>query len=141
MRLSIRACYGYIMMLELALLYNKGPIHLKDISKSQDISFKYLQQLTIPLRVAGLVKSSSGAYGGYFLACPPDQIRLSQVINTMEGSLSLVDCIDHPDICDRYNHCIPVDIWAKRSRKLFETLDSIALQGMVKRHKQKINKL
>ena len=67
-------------MLELALSYGKGPVLLKDISSSQEISLKYLGQLIIPLKIAGLIKASRGAHGGYFLSRPPKDIKLSEII-------------------------------------------------------------
>lgn len=140
MKLSTRSRYSTRLMVELALNYNKGPVLLKDISKSQEISFKYLSQLIMPLKIAGLVKANRGAHGGYFLARPPEEIKLSEIILAVEDSISPVECIDNPDICPRANNCITRDVWAEIGRKCHEVLDAYDLKTMVELNlkKQKI---
>ena len=140
MKLSTRSRYSTRLMVELALNYNKGPVLLKDISKSQEISFKYLSQLIIPLKIAGLVKSTRGAHGGYFLARSPEDIKLSEIIIAVEGSLNPVECIDNPDVCPRANNCITRDIWAEIGEKCYQLLETYDLQRMVNLHIKKQNK-
>ena len=139
MKLSTRNRYSTRLMIELALNYNKGPVFLRDISNIQQISYKYLSQLVMPLKVAGLIKSIRGAHGGYFLARPPEEIKLSDIILAVEGTISTVECIDNPDICIRANDCVTRDIWEEISDKLREILNSYNLQIMVdlyfKKHK------
>jgi Rrf2 family protein len=137
MKLSTRARYGTRMMLELALRYGQGPILLKDICKSQEVSLKYLSQLIIPLKIAGLVNSSRGFHGGYFLSRSPDRIRLSEIINALEGSTNITECIANPEICTRSGGCTTRDIWGEISRKYFETLDSYTLERIATLHKTK----
>jgi Rrf2 family protein len=124
-------------MFELALNYNKGPIFLKEISKSQEISYKYLSQLIIPLKIAGLVKSTRGAHGGYFLARPPEEIKLSEIVLAVEGTINPVDCIDNPEVCPRSESCIQRDIWTEIGEKLYEILDSYNLRTMTDLHFKK----
>ena len=140
MRISTRGRYSTRMMLELALRYGKGPTLLKEIAKIQEISMKYLSQLIIPLKVAGWIIGTRGAHGGYLLAKPPEEIRLSDIVTSVEGSLNPVECIDNPDICDRYSTCITQEIWSEIGKKCLEVLESYTLQDVVNRHlkKQKI---
>ena len=77
MKLSTKGRYGSRLMLELALHYGEGPILLKDIAQTEEISEKYLGHLIPVLKVAGLINSTRGAHGGYTLARAPEQIRLS----------------------------------------------------------------
>jgi Rrf2 family protein len=137
MKLSTRSRYSTRLLLELALSYGKGPVLLKDISKSQEISLKYLGQLIIPLKIAGLIKSSRGAHGGYFLSRPPKDIKLSEIIAAVEGSLSLVECVDNPDICNRSGSCITKDIWTEIGNKFLRTFESYTLQQIMERQKEK----
>ncbi|MDD5513500.1 MAG: Rrf2 family transcriptional regulator, partial [Candidatus Omnitrophica bacterium] len=65
MKLSTRSRYGTRFMLDLALNQSNGPVLLKEISKRQEISEKYLSQLVIPLKSKGLINASRGAHGGY----------------------------------------------------------------------------
>ncbi|MCL5071229.1 MAG: Rrf2 family transcriptional regulator [Actinobacteria bacterium] len=137
MKLSTRSRYGTRLMLELALNYNKGPVLLKDISKSQEISLKYLAQIIMPLKIAGLIKSSRGAHGGYFLSKHPKDIKLSEIIVAVEGPLNLVECVDNPAICNRSDFCTTKDIWTEISIKLLTILESYTLQMMIRRYKIK----
>jgi len=118
-------------MMQLALYYNKGPILLKDICKSQEISLKYLSQLVIPLKIAGLIKTNRGSHGGYFLAKPPEDIKLSDIVKAVEGSINPVECVDNPEICDRSKTCAARNIWADIGQKYFESLKSYTLKNMI----------
>jgi len=137
MRLSTRGRYSTRLMIELAFYYGEKPVLLKDISNSQEISLKYLAQLIMPLKIAGLIKASRGAHGGYFLSKHPKDIKLSEIIVAVEGPLNLVECVDNPAICNRSDFCITREIWTEISNKIFETLDSYTLQQIMERQKEK----
>lgn len=137
MRISTRGRYCSRMMVELALRYGKGPTLLKDIAEVQEISMKYLSQLIMPLKVAGLITGTRGAHGGYFLAKPPEEIRLCDVITAVEGSLNPVACVDNPDICHRSKTCVTIEVWEEMGRKNLEILESHTLKDLVDRHYEK----
>ena len=137
MKLSTRGRYSSRLMLELALRHNDGPVLLKDISAAQEISLKYLGQLIIPLKIAGLIKSTRGSHGGYFLSRDPDKIILGDILFAVEGPLNITECIESPDICTRSEKCVTRDIWKKTSLQFHDTVNSITLDDMVKSHKEK----
>jgi len=122
---------------ELALHYGEGPILLKDIAKRQQISGRYLEHLIVSLKVAGLVKSMRGARGGFSLAKPPSQIRLSEIIQIVEGSISIVECVDDPKLCSRADLCVTRDIWAEMKKAMNGVLESTTLQDLVERQREK----
>jgi len=124
-------------MVELALHYGEGPILLKDIAKRQQISGRYLEHLIVSLKVAGLVKSMRGARGGFSLAKPPSQIRLSEIIQIVEGSISIVECVDDPKLCSRADLCVTRDIWAEMKKAMNGVLESTTLQDLVERQREK----
>ena len=132
MRLSTRSRYGTRLMLELALHYNKGSVFLKDIAREEDISEKYLSHLVIPLKASGLISSSRGAHGGYRLAKSPSHITIKDIVQALEGSLSTVECVKNPSVCNRFSTCPTRDIWEMLDEKISETLDSIALKNLIK---------
>jgi len=134
MKLSTRSRYGARLILELALKFNDGPIFLKDISVSQEISFKYLGQLIIPLKIAGLVKSARGAHGGYFLAKEPKEIRLTEIIRALEGPISLIECLEEPDMCSRYKKCAMRVFWEQINRNFYKSFEAITVQDIVNKH-------
>jgi Rrf2 family protein len=136
MKLSTRGRYGVRLMLELALHYGEGPILLRDIAERQGISEKYLWQLIHPLKTAGLVNSMRGACGGYLLGKGPKAISLKEVLQVLEGSLCLVDCVDNPSLCERATSCISRDIWGEASKNMQKTLEETTLAEMVKRQKK-----
>jgi Rrf2 family protein len=100
MKISTKIRYGTRAMLELACHYGEGPIELKEIAKRESISLKYLEQVIVPLRTAGLVKSVRGSKGGYSLAKPPSDICLNDLIEILEGPLlgNLTKTIDERNL-------------------------------------------
>jgi Rrf2 family iron-sulfur cluster assembly transcriptional regulator len=131
MKLSTRGRYGTRLMVDLAGHYHQGPIPLGDIARRQNLSVKYLEQLIIPLKAAGLIRSVRGARGGYRLAHEPQDISVGQIINVLEGGVSLVDCVNHPEICGREPECPTRAIWLGMSRLLNEQLSSLSLQDIL----------
>jgi Rrf2 family protein len=138
MKLSTRGRYGVRMMLELALHYGEGPVLLKEIAGRQGISEKYLWQLINPLKTTGLVNSLRGAHGGYILGKPPEAISLKAILQILEGSLCLVDCVDNPSLCERSLSCISRDIWGEASKNMQQTLEDTTLAALVERQKEKL---
>jgi len=137
MKLSTKGQYGARAMVDLALHYGEGPVLLKDIAKRQQISERYLEHLMISLRVAGLANSMRGARGGFTLAKPPSQIKLSEIVQTVEGSLALVECVDDPNVCSRVDHCVTRDVWAEIKRAMDGVLESTTLEDLVQRQREK----
>ena len=133
MKLSTKGRYGARAALELALRYDKGPIMVKDIAESQNISERYLEHILNSLRVSGLVKSTRGAHGGYELSKPPAHITLGEVIRSLEGPIEIVACTQDK-VCTRKQLCVTYGIWLEVRSVVENVLDSISLADMVKRH-------
>ena len=131
MKLSTRSRYGTRMMLELARHYNKGPLQIGEVSKREDISVKYLEQLIIPLKQDNFIKSVRGPRGGHMLARPPEEITVGQIVGTLEGGTSLTGCIENPDECERSSGCITRGIWANASKAMYDKLNSITLSRLL----------
>ena len=138
MKLSTRGRYGVRLMVDLALHYGDGPIFLKDIAGRQGISEKYLWQLISPLKATGLVSSTRGSHGGYALGKTPESISLKEILQVLEGSLCLVDCVDNPSLCDRAPSCISRDIWGEAARDMQRTLEGTTLATMIAKQKEKL---
>jgi len=128
-------------MLDLALHYNEGPLFLKDIAQRQGISEKYLWQLIHPLKATGLISSTRGAHGGYQLAKAPGEITLKDIMQVVEGSLALVDCVDNGSVCGRAEKCITRDVWQEATQGMLKTLESLTLETMVRRQAEKDEQL
>ncbi len=83
-----------------------------------------MEHLIVSLEVAGLVKSIRGARGGFALTKPPFQIRLSEIIQIVEGSIAPVECVDDPKVCSRADLCVTRDIWAEMKKAMSGVLES-----------------
>jgi Rrf2 family transcriptional regulator, cysteine metabolism repressor len=93
MTLSTRSQYGLRALFSLARMRPREPISLKRIADENAIPFKYLEQLFIQLRRAGLIEASPGVKGGYYLARPAGDIRLGEVIRALDGTIAPVNCV------------------------------------------------
>lgn len=136
MRLSTKGRYGVRVLLELALR-GGGTVPLKDIARSQQISLLYLEHLIAPLISAGIVKTARGARGGIRLAKPPEEIKLSDLVELLEGPIAIVDCIDDPKTCPRSKFCVTRDVWTEVKHAIETVLESKTLQDLVQMQKSK----
>ncbi|HIJ51535.1 MAG TPA: Rrf2 family transcriptional regulator [Planctomycetes bacterium] len=137
MKLSTRTRYGIRAILELAENDDKRPLQLRIIAEHQDISIKYLEQLMAILRSAGFVRSIRGAKGGYMLAKPPNQIKLSDVFDCLEGYVTTVECVEDKKYCERADDCIVRQVWTQVQEAIRNVLLSITVQDLVNRDKDK----
>jgi len=137
MKLSTRGRYATRALLDLALHRDEEPTLLKDIAQRQEISLSYLEHLITPLIAAGIVRSTRGARGGVSLARSPEEIRLSEVIQLLEGSVAPVECVNNPEICSRSASCVTRDIWGELKKAIDGVLESTTLQDLVERQKGK----
>src|SRR4030042_2280114 len=137
MKLSTRSRYGTRVLLELALRDGKEPVPLKDIARRQQISLLYLEHLITPLIVVGMIKTTRGARGGVWLARAPQEIRLSEVIGRLEGSIAPVDCVADPGTCSRSDLCVTRDIWVELKKAMDGVLESKTLQDLVEMQQKK----
>ena len=133
MKLSTRSRYGVRLMNELALRHGGGPVILKDIAHTQEISEKYLSKLIIPLKVAKLVRASRGSHGGYNLTRDPSEISIREIVEVLEGDLTTVECLHDEGTCTRSPDCPVRDIWYGLDRSVLNFLESIKLSDVAKK--------
>ncbi len=138
-RVSTKGRYGTRLMVNLARHYNSGrkAIILKSVAAEEEISIRYLEQIIIPLKIYKLVKSIRGAGGGYTLARKPSEITICQILEALEGSCGLVDCVDDTDFCDRVPSCAAYEIWSEASHLLKNYFQSMTLQSVLDIHERK----
>ena len=134
MKLSTKGRYATRALLDLALHFGEGPVLVKDISKRQEVSDRYLEQILTPLKAAGLVRVIRGARGGFTLAKPPSEIRLIDIVQIMEGSTAPVECVDNAHYCSRSDSCVTREVWSELKRSIDGILESTTLQHLADRH-------
>ena len=137
MKLSTKGRYGTRALLDLALRQEGEPVLLKDIAQRQQISQGYLEHLITPLVAGGIVRSTRGARGGVMLAKAPQDIKLSEVIRLLEGSVAPTDCINDPGVCNRSDSCVTRDVWCELEKAMSKILEATTLQNLVERQKKK----
>ncbi len=137
MRVSSKARYATRAMIDLAIHSGQGPVLVRTIAQRQDISARYLEQLLLLLKAAGLVRATRGAHGGFSLARAPAEIKLIQIIQIMEGSTAPAECVDHAGVCSRADWCVVREIWGEVKKATDVILESTTLHDLVERHKGK----
>jgi len=130
MKLSTKGRYALRAMVDLALQSREVPTLIKDISKRQEISELYLEQLLTRLKIAGLVRSIRGPKGGFMLTKPPSQIRVIDIVQVMEGTTSPVECVDNASLCSRAHSCITRQVWVDIKNSMDRVLGSFTLQDL-----------
>lgn len=133
MKVSTKGRYGLRLMVDLATNNTSAPTSLKEIARRQNISDKYLEQIVTQLNRAGLVKSIRGAQGGYILTKSPEEITVGDVLNAVEGSLRIVDCVDNKDYCDKSSSCATSYVWSQINSAISDVIDNITLKDLAKR--------
>ena len=131
MKLSTRSRYGTRILVDLARHNDQGPVQIGEISKRQDISVKYLEQLIRPLKQADLVTSVRGPKGGHLLAVKPDEITLGQIVRLFEGQSDLVECVSNPEKCSMSDDCQVRLAWRDATRVLYEKLDATTIADLM----------
>ncbi|NLJ91164.1 MAG: RrF2 family transcriptional regulator [Clostridiales bacterium] len=138
MKVSTKGRYGLRAIIDLILNSNGQNVPLVTIAERQDISKNYLEQVFSSLRNAGIVSSTKGAQGGYYLADKPSNITVGDVLRVLEGDLSVVssdlDIQENP-----IEDCIHRYVWDKVDSKVYEIIDGITLEDLVNEYKDASN--
>ncbi|MBI4640838.1 MAG: Rrf2 family transcriptional regulator [Candidatus Tectomicrobia bacterium] len=140
MKPSAKSEYGVIALLELALHDDQGPLQVRAIAERRSIPARFLEQVMSSLKKGGLVKSIRGAQGGYRLAKPPSKIRLSDVIQAIEGPIIPVGIGSESkqigwqelQVEDR----VVMEVWEKVKISVIDVLSSITLHDMCERKRE-----
>jgi len=132
MRLTTKGRYAVTAMLDLALHANKGPISLAGISKRQEISLSYLEQLFSKLRQNELVSSVRGPGGGYRLSRPGEDIYVAQIVDAVNESIDATSC-GGSGSCQSGDICLTHHLWCDLSDQIHNFLSGISLASLVAR--------
>lgn len=89
MNLSLKATYGIMAALDLALQNESAPVRAKAIARRQAIPARFLEQVLHAMKRAGLLESLRGARGGYLLTKLPAEVSLAQIVEALDGPLTL----------------------------------------------------
>ena len=137
MKLSTKCRYGSRAVIEIARNYKQGPLKRKEIVKKQQISDSYLENILISLKNGGIIDTIRGAKGGYLLRRAPSDINLLEIVNTLDGSLSPVECLDSPSSCEKVGKCATRMAWGRMKKAKEDVLRSITIQELLDYEKEK----
>jgi len=135
-KISTKGRYGLRILIDLATHDPAKPRLIRDIAQSQQISEKYISRLVINLRRAKLIRSVRGVNGGFHLAKLLEQITLLEVLETMEGPISVVDCVRSPEKCKRQTLCPARSIWTELNDGIRELTSKITLDDILNAYRR-----
>lgn len=133
MRLSTKAQYAVRAMVSLHLHADGTPVSIRQIAAREQISLTYLEQLFVKLRRNQVVRSVRGPGGGYVLARPAGQIRVDEIIDSVEESLVPVACMDDAGRCHCDDGCITQNVWQELGVRIRDFLASITLEDLTRK--------
>ncbi len=134
MQLTRRGDYGIRAMLDIATVPDGGRALTHEIASRQDIPRVFLTKIVAQLTRAGLLRTYRGAAGGITLAQPASDITLLDIVEAVEGPISLNLCTMRPSGCDRERTCPMCDVWQEAQSQLVELLRGADLLHMAKKY-------
>ncbi|WP_029918335.1 Rrf2 family transcriptional regulator [Pelobacter seleniigenes] len=139
MRMSTKAQYAVRALVSLNLTSDGMPVSIKEISERENISLNYLEQLFVKLRRGSIVKSVRGPGGGYVLARPAKDIRIDEVIDTVEETLVPVSCMNADGSCACDFECTTQMVWQGLGNQIREFLSSLTLEDLTDQGRRRLS--
>lgn len=140
MRLSTKSRYGLRALFDIAYNCGSAPTQIQDISRRQDISPRYLEQIFQNLKRAGILKSKRGPQGGYTLTRKPEEITILEILNATEQDVLLVGCVGstpkkrkRKEECPFEGNCVTQTVWKDASDLLNTLFTGMTLQTLCQR--------
>jgi len=134
MRISTKGDYGLRALIELAHHFAETrPVQSSEIASRQKIPESYLEQLLTILRKAGFIRSVRGPQGGHALIREPSGLRVTEVIEALEGSIMPTDCLDEASVCARNGGCAQSDMWRDVRDAILGVLDNTTVADLAER--------
>ncbi|MCX7974688.1 MAG: Rrf2 family transcriptional regulator [Candidatus Aminicenantes bacterium] len=142
MKLSTKGEYASRAMLELSSHYPHRFLHIREISQAQDIPPRFLEQILLLLKRTGYLRSKKGPKGGYYLAKPPSEITVAEIIRVMDGPLAPIDCVSVTahEPCPREDRCGLKLLWKEVRDAVASILEKTTFEDLVKASRQKEKK-
>lgn len=131
MKLSTKCRYVIRILIDLAEYYDQGPEQVSRISKRQNISVKYIEQLIRLLKKAELIKSIRGPKGGHMLSMKPDDITLGYIARIMDYQDKPEDCYCNEDTCFSVDSCRLRQSWRRASNVFYNELDQTSIAELI----------
>lgn len=135
MKISTKGRYGLKALIDIYMYSSCETVTLKAVSKRQDISEKYLEQIFSSLRKDGIIEGKKGPQGGYFLTRDARTITVGEILRSLEGKLVLIDNEKENNQLSEYLY---ENLWDVINKKINEYFDSITLGELANNYKYSI---
>ena len=134
LKISAKARYALRILLDVATFASaETPRTGAAIAQAQQISEKFLSRIVVMLRRRGLLRSVRGNVGGFRLAMSPDDIRLLDVIEAVQGPVAILDCLEPGATCPRQATCLARRVWSDVNSAFVATLAKVSLASILRR--------
>jgi len=131
MRLTAKSEYGVLASIDLACNYGQGPVSAREIAERRAIPPRFLEQLFVALRRAGIVTAVRGAKGGFVLQRDPAMITVLDVVEALEGPLQASVCDSGRESgCLKSGSCAAAPVWARATTALKDVFASTTLASL-----------
>jgi Rrf2 family protein len=130
-RVSAKADYAVRAMIELADGTEESPVAGERIAAAQEIPLRFLNTILTELRYAGLVRGRTGAEGGYWLARPPGEVTLAEIIDEVDGPLASVHGLPPEELTFGGDARALQEVWIALRASMLEILDSVTIADLV----------
>ena len=131
--ISTKGRYALRLMIDLAENDHGRFIPLKDVAARQEISKKYLEIIVKDMVAGGLLTGASGKGGGYRLCRKPEEYRLTEILELMEGTLSPVACLTGKENdCPRKDQCRTLPLWTEFNALVHDFFDGKTLRDLIR---------
>jgi Rrf2 family iron-sulfur cluster assembly transcriptional regulator len=130
LKLTSKGRYAVTAILDLAFHSRSGPVTLADISRRQDISLSYLEQLFTRLRKQQLVRSTRGPGGGYSLNRPANDIAVAEIVSAVDETVDTTRC-SGANNCHEGQQCLAHELWDELSQQIYGFLDEISVKDLM----------
>lgn len=142
MKITYKGDYALKAIFQLALKYDRktdSVMAITEIAKFGDMPTKFLEQILLMLRRGGFVESRRGVKGGFYLARPPKDITVGEVIRFIEGPIEPIACIADKNYkgCKDLASCIFRNVWSQVKDAISAVVDTLTLEELVLRYKEK----
>ena len=133
MHIPMQVDYGIRALVDLATHANESPVRATEIARRQGIPETYLARVLHALHKKGVTRSQRGPLGGHFLAMDPSKIRMSMVMNYLDGPQTLVGCLNDTNKCDQSPACGQRGVWYEVEVAIQRVLESTSIADLVER--------
>lgn len=134
MKISTKGDYGIRALIELTHHYGEPrPMQSGEIAARQKIPESYLEQLLTTLRRAGFIRSVRGPQGGHALIRDPKELRISEIVEALEGPIMPIDCLDDKSPCTRNGGCAQRAMWDEVRTAVLNVLENTTIADLAER--------